>query len=369
MSYVGDPFSHDLFVTYSHGHVEGSDASRLKGWSLAFAKELELELRMFPRIGDQLRVFLDEHPSPGSSLSPLSPLTEQLRSKVSASAILTVLLTPHYLASSWCRNERDWWLEGQKAKNIPHSDRIALARVWPLDKGTPWPDLLVDGRGEPPLGFWFHDPASGPDAPWPYEYPAPDNTSKGPFRAELLRLVTWLVRRLDELKEELLERRRVKQAASGLASARQLYLYGRAEHRAAWEDAWRRLDDADFAVFPAQPHSVETDLLTEERHRRDRLKMMKDCEAVLLVGSPDGVAVDTDLQVMGRHEVNLARASARRPIPCALLDTVGEPIATPFRRKLARRMQVDWIDGTRDPWVPQVRSWLQEKSAALLVDP
>ena len=50
MSFVGDPFRHDIFVSYSHGDVTGSGDSKLKRWSGAFARELESELRAeFPK--------------------------------------------------------------------------------------------------------------------------------------------------------------------------------------------------------------------------------------------------------------------------------------------------------------------------------
>ena len=40
MAHLGPEFRHDIFVSYSHGDVDGSGASPLKGWSQAFAREL-----------------------------------------------------------------------------------------------------------------------------------------------------------------------------------------------------------------------------------------------------------------------------------------------------------------------------------------
>ena len=45
MSYVKDPFKHDIFVSYSHGNVDGTDDSALKAWSQGFVKVLEAELK------------------------------------------------------------------------------------------------------------------------------------------------------------------------------------------------------------------------------------------------------------------------------------------------------------------------------------
>jgi len=369
MSYVGKPFQHDLFVTYSHGDVDGIGDSLLKDWSHAFVRELERELRFFPRLGRDLKVFLDQTQRAGSGLSPLSPLTAQVQADVSASAILTVLLTPYYLASSWCKDEREWWVKGQTERSLAHADRVALARIWRMDQGTIWPDLLVDARNNPLLGFWFYDRASESEAARPYEWPLPDGKSKGPFREELLKLVGWLVRKLDEVKGQLDERRRREQAAASLARGRDVYLYGRWDHREAWELAFQQLDDQDFNVVPGEPDAMETDMARAEARRQARVEMLRHCDALLLLGSVDGWAVDRDLQVIGKHECNSARALSKRPIPCALLDTVGAPIATPRRKSLARKMQVDWIDGTRPPWGPDVIRWLEAKSAVLQEDP
>ena len=45
MSFVGKPFSHDVFVSYSHGDAAGTGDSLLSQWSQSFIRELERELR------------------------------------------------------------------------------------------------------------------------------------------------------------------------------------------------------------------------------------------------------------------------------------------------------------------------------------
>lgn len=58
MAYVGEPFAHDIFVSYSHGDVDGTGASKLHQWSTAFVRELESELKQFPHLAGELQVFL-----------------------------------------------------------------------------------------------------------------------------------------------------------------------------------------------------------------------------------------------------------------------------------------------------------------------
>ena len=75
----------------------------------------------------------------------MESLTQQLRDEIGASGFLTVLM--HYLLSTWCTDERDWWVHSQ--------DKHKLSRMvgLPLHASSPrnarghqhlWKD-----RGEP----------------------------------------------------------------------------------------------------------------------------------------------------------------------------------------------------------------------------
>ena len=119
MSYIGEPFTHDLFVSYSHGTIDGAGPSPLKRWSDGFIEQLELELRQHPKFGRALSLFFDDHHRPGQGLDPSSGLTEQLREEIGASALLHVLMSDHYLQSAWCRDERDWWAVSYTHLTLP----------------------------------------------------------------------------------------------------------------------------------------------------------------------------------------------------------------------------------------------------------
>ena len=128
MSYVGDPFRHDIFVSYSHGDVAADGELRLKQWSQGFAQELEKELQAFADIGGQIRVFLDADRRPDHGVDPLAPLSDKLKQEVAGSAILAVLMSDHYIGSSWCQRERIGWIEAQQAHKFAHENRIAVAK-------------------------------------------------------------------------------------------------------------------------------------------------------------------------------------------------------------------------------------------------
>ena len=144
MAYVGLPFSHDIFVSYSHGD-DGTGQAYLQPWSTAFAKELERELRADRKYRQELRIFLDQDQRPSVGIDPMAPLTDQLREHIGGSALLLVLMSPDYLASGWCQGERDWWSARQKELGLPSEERIAVVRIWPTEEQ--WPSTSPIPKG------------------------------------------------------------------------------------------------------------------------------------------------------------------------------------------------------------------------------
>jgi len=366
MSYVGAPFTHDLFITYSHGDALGDGNSLLKRWSVAFARELQSELQFYRDIGANLSLFLDQKHRPGEGIDPLQPLTESLQKEIGASAMVAVLMSPHYLASAWCGDERTWWVESQKTLPIPTQGRIAVARILPLDEGAVWPEPLVDNRGHQLKGFLFYDQLATPAMARPFAWPEPAQGAGGDFRKPLVELAASVFEALKSIKKRLDEERRAAAEIAKLAGQDQVvYLHGRADQRTAWEETNDLLSNAGFTVLPTDPDPVVIDPEQAREVRNRRVETLADCDALLLLGSADGRAVDADLVAIGRQERQLARARSSRFLPCALLDTVGEPIASDRRRLAARKMQVDWLDRRTEEWVPSVRSWLTQKSKEL----
>lgn len=363
MAYVGLPFAHDLFVSYSHGD-DGAGAAYLQPWSAAFVKALEQELRVERKFRLDLRIFLDSDHRPGQGVDPMSPLTEQLRRQISDSALLVVLMSPDYLASTWCTEERNWWCEHQKQLGLPLDERIAVVKIWPTEP-EPWPASLADSRGHPLVGFTFHGSVSGAIRPLGWtEVPGIFGSD---FRKELLGIVGQLTPRLTALKTRLDERLRAAAEVTRLAQAggQSIYLHGRADQAQAWEKAGISLTDSGYLVVPGSPDPVKDDPQKINEVREQRVEMLSSCDALLLLGTADGRALDADLVVVGKHDRQSARSRSNRLLPCGLLNTVGPAITTPVRTATARIVQADWIDGTLENWTGQVQQWLLEKSAQL----
>ena len=363
MSYIGGSFTHDLFVSYSHGTMAGGGLSPLKRWSDGFIRELVRELRTNPKYATALQIFYDDKEQSTQGLDPNAGLTEQLREAIGGSALLHVLISDQYLSSAWCRDEREWWHQRQAELGLDPQGRIAVAHVLPA--AGDWPAMLADERGTPFVGHSFYDRKRDPASVRPYEWPVPTEDSRDPFREVLLDLVGWLTQRIEFLKKRGDERRAAQAEAAKLAedSGQALYLHGREEHVETWQAARTALESQGFAVFPVdEPDKVFTDPAEAKRHQALRLELIGKCDALLLVGTGDAAAVDADLVVVGRGDRQLARARFNRYVPCGLVDTAGAPVATDARRRTAKALQVDWIDGTRPPWPNDVKAWLTQKS-------
>lgn len=359
MSFVGNPFRHDIFVSYSHGDVQGDGQALLKQWSQGFVRELERELKAFPDIGGHISLFRDEDHRPGHGIDPMAPMSDTLQQEVAASAILAILMTPQYLGSKWCRQELEWWTEAQKVHGLAHEDRIAVARVWPTE--TAWPAGLIDRDGNPYIGQHFYERAKAEIRPQPFSWPNVTNETMGPFREALLDFVGHLRVRLREIRKEL-ESREARESERQRLAARAgqvLYLHGRNVHAPAWDRVHRELEDGGYTVFPLQPEEVASDPRRIRETQMERIARMSACDAVLLLGTDDEPALQTDLVVVGRLDRHEAIARSNRSLPCGVIDTAGVVRQQPVWSRKAKSIGVDWFDASSSPWTPLLQTWLE----------
>ena len=266
--FLGDPFQHDLFVSYSHGDFDGSGCSPLKEWSKSFVIDLERQLRQIRPFRD-VRVFLDQDHRTDQGVDPTEPLTEQLKDEISAAALLLVLMTPHYLASSWCAHEREWWLERNPPDRVGAGGRIFICRVLPDFEAAPWrpeddarrwPDALKDSAGHALTGFWFHatDDVHFDTVPFKWDGSTDDLNAYNKARQRLIRHIAI---RLHEVRQRLAERRQEEAHRRRLMEgAKILYLHARERQLEAWRAVRDALTAAGYLVYPMAP---EPDLLAD----------------------------------------------------------------------------------------------------------
>ena len=359
MCVLGKPFEHDLFVSYSHGAFKGQHDSDLKLWSQKFAEDLRAELAGTPEF-EEISVFLDESDRSDESVDRTADLPEHLQARVHASALLTVLMTPHYLRSEWCRQEREWWCAKHHPDTLGAGSRIFVCRVRPTGE-APWPPELPAA-----VGYHCYDQNKEPDKARPFTWRG-STRDLDDYNDLLVDLAGDMMQRLRAIRAALEQRRQREAAAARLAAdgGQVIYLHARETHAEAWQRAGDALVDRGFVVLPTEPDPIAREPKAIREIAERRVETLSGCDGLLLLGTEDGRALDADLVVVGRQDRHSARARTDRLLPCGVLDTAGAVIATPRRKTMARALGIDWIDAARDLWPNEVKSWLNEASAVM----
>jgi hypothetical protein len=352
--FLGEPFQHDLFVSYSHGAFPDEHNSALKAWSQKFANDLREELRGTPEF-KAISLYLDESDRSDENVDRTAQLTGLLGDRVANSALFTLLMTPHYLRSKWCCQEFDWWSTKHLPDALGAGGRVYVCRVRPSDQ-TSWPEPIKDV-----VGYFCYDRDEDPDKARPFTWLG-STEYLDQYAKLLIDIAGDMMKRLRAIKAILEERRRQEEQARKYATGcgQILFLHGRPQAATAWDEAFDRLQNAGFFVVPDKPVPLGADGGLDPEYQTQ----LVNSDGVLLLGAEDGPAIDTDIIVIGRNFRNLAAAS--KPfLPCAVLNLAGEPLRTPRRLRNARILRMGWIDSTLNDWPMQVRSWLLEVSTQM----
>jgi MTH538 TIR-like domain (DUF1863) len=370
LSYCGEPFQHDIFVSYSHGS-DDQGQGRLQEWSLAFARALREELCSDRAFRNTLKMFIDAAGEAGSRIDPALPLTEQLESQVQTAALLLVLMSPDYQASRWCADERAWWLAKQKElaqQGLPAAGRLELVHIWPV-AAEDWPDgrwpaELADSRGHPLVGHVLHDAAPVGARPLGWTQWRAAEGFDPDVRGRILDIARDLISRLRAARDEAgrFQKARVDQQRLALEVGQQLYLHARPDGAAEWDRTALALSDGGFSVLPTALPPASTDPNERQAQRAERVEAMSGCDGLIVLGT--GPGIDLDLAPVGKFDRQSARAQGQRRLPWALLNLVGETFATPLRQANARIMQAAWLDAADGHIVPRVQSWLHSQAGS-----
>src|SRR5262249_32630970 len=131
-------------------------------WSQKLAEDLREELSVSGLAN--LSLYLDESARTDESVDPTEDLSRQLKAKVSSAALLTLLMTPQYLRSAWCRRERAWWQERHQPDPLSVGGRIFVSRALSTNEDE-WPEEL---KGL--LGYFFFDKDKLAEEARPFTY-------------------------------------------------------------------------------------------------------------------------------------------------------------------------------------------------------
>jgi len=128
MAYVAE-FENDLFVSYAH--LDDRPLPPIeKGWVTQLMAALRAELGSRLGCGDST-IWRDVQ------LEGNQPVTSEIIGAVRSSAVLILVLSPGYLASEWCRRERNEFLRFAKAE----PGRVFVVERLPVDRKEKPPEL------------------------------------------------------------------------------------------------------------------------------------------------------------------------------------------------------------------------------------
>jgi hypothetical protein len=343
MSYLAPNFDPDIFVSYSHGDPYEGRAP-LRDWTQALIRRLLDQLRSLETEFKELHLWMDPE------IDPTTELTDELRKMASASGLLMIVMSKHYLGSTWCRDEIEWFRRQIEARP-GESGRVFVLRAQETETSL-WPDFLRDERGHGMQGFFFYDPQNG----YPWDYPdlrAPNAA----FGKELLRLQTWLIKRLRELRERAVKRAQGQTAAAVAANPtgpRLVYLHVPPEGDAARADVDAALKGDGILPLTAARAAVGGGLSDWQREARAvRMEAAKRCEALALLRVDGGDRFVGDLLDIGVNECERIAAARGAPMPCAVLDKTGEDLPINISQ-----LGIERFDVSRPEWHGRFRSWL-----------
>lgn len=355
MAYLTPAFDYDVFVSYSHGDPKGAGGSPLKTWSHALIEALVADITSLSDEFDDLAVWYD------LDLDPTLRLTSELRNKVKASAVLMILMSPRYLGSAWCQDERGWFEEQIEARSTDEG-RVFVVRAVPTNEDA-WPDFLRDERGHANPGFSFHaPPREEGDIVEPYGWPDLIERNE-PFRRELAKLRTVLTRRLRQLKSnaEAGAARKVDEREAAAERPSRIYLHARPEHESLRAKIDRELHERNGCTIvapPPVPAGGDASLWAGER--KARIAAARFCDALALLRPTADEAFLGDLLDVGVDERERIRLRRGAPLPCAVLDGSGAPLDVD-----TAGFDIERFDLGDSQWPRAFLDWVGRNRAAL----
>lgn len=329
MAYLSPDFDYDVFVSYSHGDPTGAGESPLKTCSHALIEALIADISSLSDEFDALAVWCDR------DLDPTLKLTPELRRKVKAAAVVMILMSPRYLRSAWCGDERVWFQE-QIEDRAGDEGRVFVVRAVPTDDSV-WPAFLRDERGHAIIGFRFHaPPRQSQDLVQPYGLPDlipygwPDLTERNEaFCHELATLRTALTRRLRELKSRFESRAEATVPATQTTTERpsRIYFHARPEHASLREAIDCEPRGRGGCMIVAPPTAANgSDPAAWIDESKARITAASCCDALALLRPTADATFLADFLDVGVEERKRIRVARGAPLPCAVLDGSGAPL-------------------------------------------
>ena len=371
MSYVGEPYEYDVFVSYSHGTASTDQEHKrrdhtLRDWSRSFvdklADNLSIRLNTDLDASRTFSYFLDQR-----EFDSAEPISSTIREAAADSALILILASPYYLGSSYCLEEVSAFFE--QARRDGRGLQHCIIREIQPTREEEWPTEL---RGDDQRVVNRGEPLFDAETQLPIDLDTYRETRLTPnLSGPRSKLTVTIGNKLKELREQAAARRvlekmereraRVEELARAAVEEthgpaldpdlerKTIYLQAEFESR----DAWRRVKDRLGRLVLVNPNNLQA--LAEESEGPDevlsllatfdsrRRKMLRLCNGlVLLRARPDD---DIEMQLLAARQDRVTlRQALRRDIPWALVDEVDDegPELTGFTIPRVVTSSPDW---------------------------
>jgi len=353
LSYVGEPFDYDVFVSYAHAEAE-TQAPKIRAWSRYCAEYLRdllataLNAEGGPS-GSKVQVFLDDR-----VLVSGQPLTETLREKAQRSALLLVLMSPFYPSKSWCLDELEWFFQ-QAARDGRGRDQCTVLRIQPLGEDL-WPKQLRDERGRPVVFHDFVDPRTGlaicltnPGAP--------------ELDQALLEPFIEIRGKLTALRKQVEARRQMTVPGTQRAADRPvIYLDADPDEETLWQDLKGALRDLAI-VRPVKLAQANGDLDPLDREQQKQLQLQfASSDGLVFLHGRSGSWIENAVAMS--YLVRRLLRQRQRDLPWAILDRVGSPLRwlTPMTCRVCRLRRTNGRAVCLLPsaWSAAIKAWRRD---------
>ncbi len=309
MSYVGEPFEYDVFVSYARAEQETGEPD-MRMWCCHVARRLRSLLAAALNTGHPgayVQLFVDE-----SALRSGAPLSDVLRNKVQRSALLLVLMSPLYPQKSWCLDELEWFFE-QAFKDGRNQHQCTVLRIQPCDDYI-WPKRLRDQRDKPVLFRDFSDC----DAGLPVEF---GNHDLPALKEAIRQTQIELKGKLEILRAQFSARRDYQQVSVPPVQP-VIYLQARREDLPEWHATRGELEPHVIVNPDSLPELANDDALLQQQ-RELRLREYEECDglALLRAGRDDIFRIEVMAAYKDRQRLLQKR---RRDLPWAIIDRRGD---------------------------------------------
>ena len=335
MSYIGDPYRYDVFVSYPHAVEALGGDTTLRDWSRTVVDGIVgiVKLSLGPEGSGKLDVYLDRDRARAGD-----PLTDTLESAVQRSALLVVLLSPFY--KKWCLQELGWFLE--KAQSEGRGFRQCCLLEVQNTPAEDWPSQLRDRAGEPLFSKRLVD-----EDGLPLGYDEFMANGRLPDTKGLLRAIAIEIRgRLVEERGRLeavrsFEASKINRWTQAPPEDLLIYLEAEAQDQQIWSARRKTLKEARAVVLPDEP--IEQGLA---QRSESALSIYKDCDALILHRArPDDAIVPRIRRAF--QDRRLLYQSEQKAMPWAVLDELPDvplPSADTFNVPRVFTNNAGWPD-------------------------